>query len=231
MNRLQAELHRLYAQAEPDTASEAKTRAAVLSVAGPGAWSALSAAWRGVQADLELPAPAIAISGDDSLQLWFSLARPVATAQARALLEGVRRDYLAGLPAARTRIAVEPGTLPAYPPQPVAPERWSAFVTPDLAPLFDDEPWLDQPAGPDAQADLLARLQPASPREFEQAMARLAPATQAPVHETVTPAPAALATATALEPRAFLRQVMNDPSVDLALRIEAAKALLPHTAG
>ena len=101
------------------------------------------------------------------------------------------------------------------------------------APLFDDEPWLDQPAGPDAQADLLARLQPASPREFEQAMARLAPATQAPVHETVTPAPAALATATAtaLEPRAFLRQVMNDPSVDLALRIEAAKALLPHTAG
>jgi hypothetical protein len=31
----------------------------------------------------------------------------------------------------------------------------------------------------------------------------------------------------AQDPEAFLRQVMNDPGVPLALRIEAAKALLP----
>ncbi|MDI1349771.1 MAG: hypothetical protein PSV21_11145, partial [Aquabacterium sp.] len=36
------------------------------------------------------------------------------------------------------------------------------------------------------------------------------------------------ATGPALDPHTFLHQVMNDTSVPLALRIEAAKALLPH---
>jgi hypothetical protein len=30
------------------------------------------------------------------------------------------------------------------------------------------------------------------------------------------------------DPKRFLQEVMNDPTVPLALRIEAAKALLPH---
>ena len=53
----------------------------VLELTGPADWDVLSAVWRGVQADLELPAPAIAVSGTDGLQLWFSLEAPVPAAQ------------------------------------------------------------------------------------------------------------------------------------------------------
>ncbi|MFD0667584.1 hypothetical protein ACT80S_07685 [Ramlibacter sp. MAHUQ-53] len=238
MNRLQAELRRLYLVDDP-AAPAGSVRAMVLELGGPEAWSGLAPVWQGVQADLELPAPAIAVTGGEGLQLWFSLAAPVDAGRAAAFLEGLRRRFLAGQPASRVRAAPSPGAsaLPDFPPQPVAADRWSAFVARDLAPLFDDEPWLDQPAGPDAQADLLSRLEPIPLRGFEQALARLgqAPAAAAPGAAAGLAGPAT-ATATACEgetlaPRAFLRRVMNDPAVEMALRIEAAKALLPHLDG
>ena len=38
-----------------------------------------------VQADLALPAPAIAVTGSDGVQLWFSLVQPVQPGQAQAI--------------------------------------------------------------------------------------------------------------------------------------------------
>jgi hypothetical protein len=212
MNRLQAELQRLYL---PQAGPDGRVRALLLELARPASWEALAKVWQGVQADLELPAPAIAVSGSDGLQLWFSLAEPVPTTEADAFLASLRRRYLGHI--APERLAT---TAAALPPIEAAPGHWSAFVAPDLASLFADEPWLDLPPGADAQAELLSRLQSTASEDWKRAVARLQPATAT-----------AAAGADGLEPRSFLLQIMNDPAIELALRIEAAKALLPFFEG
>ena len=76
MDRLHRELHRLYAprlRGEPDArpgllklvAADGRLRAIVLEVARPADWDLLAAVWKGVQTELELPAPAIAVNGQD----------------------------------------------------------------------------------------------------------------------------------------------------------------------
>lgn len=217
MSRLESELQRLYGL------PRGERRALVLELAAPADWDALARVWRGVQADLDLPAPAIAVSGSDGLQLWFSLQQPVDAGVATALLTQLQARYLPELPAARVRLrpAMDGSGWPTGPvpaPQPDG-ERWSAFIAPDLAPVFADTPWLDLPPGADGQADLLARLQRITPAALEAALARLAPAS-APA-PGASPAPAA-----DLDPRRFLQSVVNDATVPLALRIQAAQALL-----
>jgi hypothetical protein len=219
MNRLAAELRRL--SFSPDANADGQARAMVLELARPASWQELSRVWQGVQADLELPAPAIAVSGIDSYQLWFSLAQPVPAAQLRGLLESLRRRYLADVKPERVSIH-PPGTAP---PVEAGPERWSAFLTPDLAALFADEPWLDLPPSAEAQADLLSRLQSAKPEAWQLALERLRPAAAEQAHGASPPA------AGGADPRRFLLAVMNDPALEMHLRIEAAKALLPYFEG
>lgn len=212
MNRLQAELRRLYLP-----------HAMVLELARPAGWSDLAKVWQGVQADLELPAPAIAVSGSDGCQLWFSVAEPVPPDQAMAFLQSLRRRYLGDI--AQERIGIKPSGITEMPPFEAAPGHWSAFVAPDLASLFADEPWLDLAPGADAQADLLSRLQSTKPQDLKRAMERLRPTS--PPASAQAPSPVA----DTLEPRSFLLEVMNDRAAELHLRIEAAKALLPYFEG
>ena len=245
MNRLQQELQRLYApqagdHQDPDldaqtlVDAQARVRAMVLELASPADWAALSAVWGGVQADLALPAPAIAINGSDGCQLWFSLQEPVPVPQAWAFLDALRRSYLGDIAPARVTMLPALDVTSARAPlhaRPVPALRadsglWSSFVASDLVPMFADEPWLDVPPNPDGQAQLLAPLKSIQPAEFEQALHRLSPA--------AVPAAPGLAsnnsaqTPSSLDPERFLLDVMNNDSLDLALRIEAAKALLPH---
>lgn len=224
MNRLQSELHRLYLQPVPP-GSEG-VRAAMLALAKPADWGALSAVWRGVQSDLGLPAPAIAVSGTDAYQLWFSFAEPLPQAQAQAFVEALRTRYLGEIAGARIGMLSAPDALAnALPPRQAGSGQWSAFVAPDLAPVFAEEPFLDTEPGAEGQADLLARLPSMRSADMRAAQAQLGlgPA-QAPssVAAAAPPAPGD----DRLEARRFLRQVMQDDSVTLALRIEAAKALL-----
>ena len=93
--RLQQELLRLYGS--HDTALAPPARAAVLELARPADWSALGAVWRGVQGDLGLPAPAIAVTGSDGFQLWFALAEDSLAAEALQLLQALCRAYLGDL--------------------------------------------------------------------------------------------------------------------------------------
>ena len=228
MNRLEAELERLYRCREAGPAAEDGVRAVVLELARPAAWEPLARVWQGVQADLELPAPAIAVSGVDSYQLWFSFSEPVRPAAAAALLEGLRARYLAEVAPERIR-AGPPGAAP--PPFEAGPGRWSAFLSPDLATLFADEPWLDLPPGTDAQAELLSRLASIQPAGLQRAMERLdSPSDPPDVAATALDARSAPAGGTR-DPRRFLLDVMNDEAVALHLRIEAAKALLPWCEG
>ena len=223
MNPLQTELRRLY------LAPEGQVRALVLELARPADWSLLAPLWRGVQTELALPAPAIAVSGVDGYQLWFSLAEPVPALEGAVFLEALRRHYLGSVAAKRISLAPSLAAPEAQPALPVpgqqqgASGHWSAFVAPDLAPIFADEPWLDQLPSPDAQASVLARLQSIKPAAFAAALARLRPAA-----EPALPSQAPVAAGPQLAPKAFLLAVMNDPALDMNLRVEAAKALLPY---
>lgn len=228
MKRLQSELNRLY------SAPAGTVRAAVLQVGRPAEWAAVSKIWRGAQMDLGLPAPAIAVNGVDAYQLWFSLAEPVRVAQAAAFVAALRLRYLADIAAARVNFVAgldRPEDIEAIaPPQQVDTDHWSAFVAPDLAPVFSDDPWLDTPPGAEGQADLLGRLDCIKPGDFQQALDRLGAAPEPSAILAASLAPRAAEDAQkALDPKQFLLSVMRDENVEMALRIEAAKALLPWT--
>jgi hypothetical protein len=244
MTRLQDQYQRLYlhpassaAEAPGLLGPQGQVRALVLALGRPADWATLVPVWRGVQADLAWPAPGIAVNGADAFELWFSLAQPVPLSEAVALLRGLQQRYLPGIRPERVRLwptaEARPWAAPLIPAL-QAPERWSAFVAPDLAAVFGgDDPSLDFEPGADAQAELLARLRPVSPAELDAARALFAPGEPAaaapPAHAAaMAGAPGAtpgIATSQQ-DPRAFLLAVMNDPAVPLALRIEAAKGLL-----
>ena len=249
MNPLHTELSRLYRADVPANPSadftgadlvdaHGRVRAMVLELSRPADWSALAPVWQAVQAELNLPAPAIAVTGVDGHQLWFALAEPIPITEARAFLEALSARYLAGLDSARIRLfpgahpersngVLHAAMVPAAQPQSGV---WSAFVAPDLAAIFSDEPWLELPPGNEAQAKVLANLQCTQPAAFQAALARLRPAGPS----ASVPATAAVCLAgqaAGAQPRAFLVSVMNDAGVDMHLRIEAAKALLPYYEG
>ncbi len=242
MNRLDTELNRLFLGGlvfAPDSAQalslvdvRGRTRAMVLEVVRPTNWEALSEVWHGVQVELELPAPGIAVSGSDGLQLWFSLETAIPAAEAHAFLEALRTRFLEHVPPARVRLWPTPDARHAalIPALQADTGNWSAFVAPDLAAIFSETPWLDVEPGEEGQAALLRGVQAIKRAAFDAALAGMratarhaaagAPAAE-PARET-----AGAANDATDDPRSFLLRVMNDESVPLALRIEAAKALL-----
>jgi hypothetical protein len=243
MNRLDTELDRLYlgglvfATQDAQTLSlvdaRGRARALVLEVVQPTGWDALSRVWQGVQSELELPEPAIAVSGTDGLQLWFSLETSIDAARARAFLAMLRDRFLGDVPARRVRLypdAAMPARHAALVPAPQGePGNWSAFVSADLAAIFSDTPWLDVEPGEEGQAALLRGLKSIKPAAFDAALAATSAQAEAEAPARETPAPArtsASAPTDDADPRAFLLRVMNDERVEMALRIEAAKALL-----
>lgn len=247
-HRLQTELQRLYlphssAGAEAATAlidQHGMLRAMALELAQPADWEQLSRIWRGVQTDLELPAPAVAVSGSEGFALWFSLAEPVAVAQAHAFLQALCARFLPELPASRLRLvptaegatSQHPGYAQVLPPRQQPTGYWSAFVAADLAPIFADTPWLDSVPGNDGQAGVLSPLSSITQPAFAAALERLDVRVIATPRREIDNPPALPAAPTAhLAPKQFLLQIMNDDSVALALRIEAAKALLPYFDG
>lgn len=235
MNTLATELRRLYlprpaagSAAPPDglLGADGTVRALVMELRRPSEWEVLARVWQGVQAELELPAPAIAVSGDDAMQLWFALAEPVAAAQGHAFLEGLRRRFLPDVDARRLRLLPTPALEHAalVPAEQAGSGNWSAFVAPDLAPVFGDTPWLDIPPNEEGQASLLRGVAVVKPAAFDAALQQLG--TVAPAAAPApAPQPAARAEA-AGDAIGFLRRVMDDEGVPMALRIEAAKALL-----
>lgn len=216
----------------------------VMELARPPSWEVLSRVWRGVQTELGLPAPAVAVSGLDGLQLWFSLEEPIEAARAHAFLERFRLHFLADVEPDRVRLMPASGGSAPHgerhaPLVPACQEQtgnWSAFLAPDLVPLFADSPWLDVPPNEEGQATLLHGIEVMKQPVFEAVFAKIKPIGH-PLPSAVAPAASsdrALgndrpgATSDSADPQRFLLQVMNDDSVALALRVEAAKALLQH---
>ena len=236
MNRLQSEQHRLYLVA--DSASEVgalwdaqgRTRAMVLEVAQPAGWDAVAALCHGLQNELALPTPAIAVSGGTGFQVWLSLAVPVPVAEAHGFLAAVCQRFLNQVPA--RHVQTHPHMAPVGHAQLVPAlqgetGRWSAFVAPGLASMFADEPWLDVPPGNDAQAQLLCRLESISAADFARVKRELGVTDTLATRDAESVGVSSRSVLTETDPRRFLLSVMNDPAVDMTLRIEAAKALLP----
>lgn len=216
---------------------EGDGRAMVVAFGKGSGWEAVARLYEGVQEDFDLPAPAISVSGGDGYQVWFSLAEPVAATEARAFLAGLRRRYLAELPAGQLSFHPDGGETLALVPA-LQPEtgKWSAFIDPSMGAMFGDEPWLEMAPNMDKQADLLAGFASIKPGEFRRTLDMLG-AEPAP---DKTPAPgdscgkahARLGVGCDFtDPQSFLLAVMNDASASPRLRIEAAKALLPYFSG
>ena len=107
----------------------------------------------------------------------------------------------------------------------------------DLAPVFADTPWLDIPPNEEGQAALLRGLEMMTRTVFEAALKRLGPSTHQ-AQSTAAVATSAdgpltrarpVTAAAGKDPKRFLLQIMIDDTVALALRIDAAKALLEHS--
>lgn len=222
--------------------AQGSVRAMVLELAGPADWAAMAKIWSGVQADLSLPAPAIAVAGASGYQLWFGLAQAIAADEARAFGQALALHYLSDQ--VRRRLVVWPGVVDGsfqharqVPSGLSDAGPWSAFVAADLAAMFADEPWLDLPPNPDGQAGLLSGLRCISPGQLDHALSVLKPArpTESAVMTSASPsadggadaAGQATSISAQSDPRRFLLEVMNNQTLALSLRIEAAKALLP----
>ncbi|MBB3181720.1 hypothetical protein [Variovorax sp. Sphag1AA] len=234
---MQIELDRLYglgASAAHDAAPAAAkgVRALVLELRPPAGWDQLSSVWTGVQSDLGFPPPAIAVSGVDATQLWFSLASPISPSAGELFLQGLRARYLPHVGLTHVRLIADAAQLPPAPPLEISPDRWSAFVAPDLASVFADTPWLDLPPNDEGQAALLRALEPIRQAAFEAALSQLGVVEEVPADLKLSGLPEVPVFEQAgVEAERFLRGVMNDESVPMALRIEAAKGLLGHAKG
>lgn len=255
MDRLQSEWQRLFLPAHTadggggaDTSSlvdaNGLVRAMVLELARPAEWDVLSRVWTGVQADLGFPAPAVAVSGVDGLQLWFSLEEGAPAVQAQAFLGSLRARYLADIAGHRVSLmpALDLTGLGVFRHAPRVPDMqaqtgyWSAFVSSELAQVFAETPWMDIRPSSDAQAGVLSRMRSIAPPAFAAALQQIRPAAPAPGLPSADTIRADVgswalpldAQAAGLSPKQFLLQVMHDPGAALVLRVEAAKALLPY---
>ena len=238
MNPLETEFRRLYliddatAVAPSLMTVDGRVRAMVIELARPADWSVVSTVWQRVQSDLDLPPPAIAVTGNDGYQLWFSLAESVTTAEASFFLESLRQRFLSHImPERINMMPTETRHAQLVPALQQSTGLWSAFVAPDLAAIFADSPGLDMAPRVEAQAKVLAPLESIKASVFEAIFdqvisdAERIPAT----NQSSTPVVPRSTKHFDSDAKRFLKEVMNDQSVEMHLRIEAAKALLPYS--
>jgi hypothetical protein len=217
---------------------EGSVRGMVLRFTRRGDWPRVAELYQSLQEELELPAPAIAASADDGYLLWLSLVEATPVPVARNFLAALCTRYLADLPPAAIAMlpgaGSESGLVGLVPALHGANGKWSAFIDPGMGSMFIDESGLDMAPNLERQAEMLAGLRSISPAALQRAQHLLAAAV-APVPAAAasnppgSPASATLS-ATFTDAQSFLLAVINDPSVSLSQRIEAATALLPYTA-
>ena len=108
---------------------------------------------------------------------------------------------------------------------------WSAFVAPDLAAIFADSPGLDVSPRVEAQARVLAPLESIKASVFEAIFDQIISDVEriSATNQSSTSVVPASTKHCDSDAKRFLTEVMNDQSVDMHLRIEAAKAILPYS--
>lgn len=226
-------------------------RVMVVSFARATDWEQVANLYQAVQDELDLPAPAVSVSGRKGYSLWFSLAEALPLAQMQAFLAALRLKYLADIPLAH--LELQPDALAI---KTLAPARhnttgkWSAFIDPSMGSMFIVEPGLEMAPILDRQAGMLAGLKSIKTANFQRALSILQAPSELDGEPALTLAEAAARLPTKVsrppdladgyrysklgegntyaDPRDFLLAVMNDSSVGVKQRIKAAKALLPY---
>ena len=208
---LNAEISRLY-RLDGDNDSQplelvsatGQTRAMVLEFrrkegqAVPRHWDNLCRMANYLQEQLELPAPAVSISGANSFQLWLSLAHAVPVGHAETFLQQLCATSLPELAADELDWLPQASRQPAQttlecPPTLHSGGLWSAFIHPGMGAAFEEESGLAVEPPPAGQAAFLERLHSISDSQWTHACALL----QSQQPEAM-PATAAASTATAV---------------------------------
>ena len=170
-----------------------QVRALVLEFGGKGGgdkhWSDLCAIANALQHELDLPAPAVSISGRTSFYLWLSLETPVPQAQAQQFLQLLRTVFL---PVSTDILSAAPADFlesVELPPCLQPSGKWAAFIHPGMGASFADEPGLDMPPPLQAQLGFVESLRSMTAAQFAKALAVLQQ------HAGVAPVAAAAPTA------------------------------------
>lgn len=230
--------------------ADGRVRAMVVGFDKTSDWEAVAGLYQGIQDDLELPAPAISVSGSAGYQLWLSLAECIPLAEARFFLDALRSRYFAEVSLSNLRCIPDTAQelvemVPAYDE---ATGRWSAFIDPSMGAMFIEESGLGMAPNMDRQAEMLSRLESMKAGAFLQAMniLRTKAEIDLAIQEESSNQPSANHACSAnvgqsrpkldvgenfTDPKAFLLAVMNDASANPRDRIEAARALLPYFNG
>jgi hypothetical protein len=133
-------------------------------------WSRLCAVANALQGELDLPAPAVSISGGDAYGLWLSLAEPVPVAEAQEFLALLCAAYSPELKLAPDA-ASAPVALPPCLHQ--ASGRWAAFIHPGMGAAFTEESGLEMMPPVAGQVAFLEGLKSIDAAQFQQALATL----------------------------------------------------------
>lgn len=219
-------------------------RAMVLEFASAADWEAVARLYQGIQEDLELPAPAVAVSGHSGFQLWLSLSERVPADQASLFLTALRDKYLIDMPLAKLGfhpdaglVAGGSGLVALVPALHERTGQWSAFIDPSMGSMFVDESGLDMAPSPDRQADMLSGLESIKAADFQRVLASLQSVAEVAAERRKEFAAASGGGRSRsglnvgnhyTDPKSFLLAVMNDASASAGQRIKAAKALLPY---
>lgn len=130
-------------------------------------WTLLCEVAHALQADLDLPAPAVSIASVDGFCLWLSLAVPLPSLQAGQFVELLRQAYFPEI----EPVIGTPAELPPCLNRETG--RWTAFINPGMGASFIGEPGLEIAPPQAAQAAFLERLESIDPVSFDRALARL----------------------------------------------------------
>jgi hypothetical protein len=234
---------------------DGRARVMLVNFSSAADWEQAAKLYQAVQDDLDLPAPAVSVSGRKGYRLWFSITEPLPVAEVRRFLDALRRKYLADIPVKNLSYRPDIGpvaldVINLAPAQHMANGKWSAFIDPSMVGMFVDGPWLEMAPNMDRQADILAGLKSIKAGDFQRALSIL----ETPAEPDNGSAPSAIEEfdeyqgepalgpsgraprrlsvgSDYADPKSFLLAVMNDPSASARQRIKAARVLLPYFAG
>jgi len=223
-----------------------RARGRVLIFERSGDWEQMANLYQALQGELDLPAPAMAVSGKKGFRLWFSLAEPMPATQATVFLKALRDKYLADIP--EPYLELRPDTVESAAAGLVVTKlvpalhqetgKWSAFIDPSMGSMFVEEPGLEMAPNLDRQADMLAGLESIGGAALQRALQILLVSPENASNGNRTAGDSFEPSAPGVggvgnsytDPRSFLLAVMNDPTAGMGQRIKAAKALLPTLA-
>ncbi|WP_426114581.1 hypothetical protein [Massilia sp. PWRC2] len=139
------------------------------AVRGEQQWRALCVLANALRDQLQLPAPAVSISGH-GFQLWLSLASAMPIADIAEFVHLLHAEYLPDDKDKGNGLLV---TVVDLPPARQPGGKWAAFIHPGMGASFADEPALDMAPPVGAQVGFLEGLRSIDSARFAEALATL----------------------------------------------------------